>query len=104
MKTGYLKRAGLPGARDRAGARGVEDGGEQPLSVRAVARAGPFGVSEVAGQAGALAAQLHVVLREREDLAVGRQAVQELVAAAVLAEHEPAAWRSEERRVGKAWH
>src|SRR5687767_12007008 len=64
---------------------------EQPFAVRAVARARELGAAEVADYPVALAVQDDVVFGKLENLAVDREAVHEFLAAAVLAEHEPAA-------------
>src|SRR5688572_15670554 len=86
-----LESAGVPGSGDRERDPWTLDVREQPLAVRAVAGARELGSAEVPGDAVPLAGEDHVVLGELEDLAVDRQPVQELLAAAVLAQHEAAA-------------
>ena len=86
-----LQAAGSPGTGDREGDPRALFVHEQPFAVGAVAGAGKLGAGEVAPDPVALAVQHRRVPAELEDLAIQREAVQEFVAAAVLAEHQTAA-------------
>jgi pimeloyl-ACP methyl ester carboxylesterase len=104
----WLERPTAPGTCDGERDAGALDVGEQPIPIlRFERRSGPFSGRIVAGldrgPAGHAVGDNDVVGGEREDLAVGGQAVQELHPAAVLAQHQPAA-RAHRDVVGIAQH
>src|SRR5687767_14088616 len=87
-----LQAAVSPRAGDGERDAGRLEVGEQPTAVLGLERRpGPLRAAVVlAGDAlaGGAGGEVGVVLGEREDVAVGSEAVQELVPAAVLAEHQ----------------
>src|SRR5688572_13384582 len=93
------QRSWTPGTGDRKRHAGRLNIYEQPLSIRAVARAGKLVPHVVAGGHAIVVCgqQVDVVLRERERIPVERQPdeplANELIARGILTEQQTAAWR-----------